>query len=72
MHIFLWRALAAIHPGRGNRYFFDFYDPNFLDFQILRFPKFCLGQAGLGPWAGRGPWALQATLLRWLELLRFN
>ena len=36
-------------------YFFDFLDPKFLDFQVPRFPKFGLGRAGLGPWAG---WAL--------------
>merc|ERR1711965_806935 len=32
-------------------------DSEFLDFQFPRFPKSCLGRAGLGPWAGLGSWA---------------
>ena len=36
--------------------FFHFLDPKFLDFQVPRFPKFGLGRAGLGPWAG---WIIQ-------------
>ena len=33
-----------------NFHFFHFMDPNFLDFQVPRFPKFGLGRAGLGLW----------------------
>ena len=38
-----------------NLYFGIGLDSKFPDFQVLRFPKFGLGQAGLGPWAR---WAL--------------
>ena len=33
-----------------NFHFFHFVDPQFLDFQVPRFPKFGQGRAGLGPW----------------------
>ena len=33
-----------------NFHVFHLVDPKFLDFQVPRFPKFGLGQAGLGPW----------------------
>ena len=40
-----------------NLYFFYLFDPKFLDFQVLRFPKSGPGRAGLGlgPWAGWAP-----------------
>ena len=38
-----------------NVYFFHFLDPNFLDFQVPRFPKSGLGRAWA--WALGRPWA---------------
>ena len=37
--------------------FLFFLEPKFLDFQVPIFPKFDLGRAGLGPWAGLASWA---------------
>ena len=59
--------------GRTDLDFQNFHfsiclDPKFLDFQVPRFPKSGLCQAGLGPWAGCRVDFLEAGKSRFLEV----